>query len=228
MDEAVRIWKGLDWSVLYGLLAAIIPSLLCITLHELAHGWVAYKLGDNTAKERGRLTLNPLRHIDPVGLVMMIALRFGWAKPVPVDMRNFKNPKQGMAITALAGPMCNLLLSCALLFIYGLIFQPLGRMGGAFAGFLLNTVSTASYLSLALAVFNIIPIPPLDGSKVLFSLLSEESYWKLMRYERYGMYLLVLVMVTGVLRAPLAGVTEFLYLRLFNIAEFAFELTLGF
>lgn len=228
MSEAARIWNGLDWSVLYDLLAAIIPSLLCITLHELAHGWAAYKLGDDTAKSLGRLTLNPLKHIDPIGLVMMVALRFGWAKPVPVDMRNFKSPKGGMAITALAGPMCNLLLSCVLLLIYGLIFLPLSRAGGAFSGFVLDTVSTASYLSLALAVFNIIPIPPLDGSKVLFSMLSEESYYKLMRYERYGMYLLVLVMVTGVLRAPLASVTEFLYVKLFGIAEFAYGLTLGF
>lgn len=228
MGDAARIWNGLDWSVLYDLLAAIIPSLLCITLHELAHGYAAYKLGDNTAKDRGRLTLNPIKHIDPIGLVMMIALRFGWAKPVPVDMRNFKNPKRGMAITALAGPLCNLLLSCALLLVYGLIARPLLLSGGTFAQFALDTVSTASYLSLALAVFNIIPIPPLDGSKVLFSVLSEESYYKLMRYERYGMYLLVLVMVTGVLRAPLANVTGFLYGKLFGIAELAFELTTRF
>lgn len=225
MVGAAEIWNGLDWSVLYGLLSAVIPSLLCITLHELAHGWVACRLGDNTAKERGRLTLNPLRHIDPIGLVMMVALRFGWAKPVPVNMRNFKNPKSGMAITALAGPVCNLLLSAAMLLIYGFIFLPLSLVGGNFADFVLDTVSTASYISLALAVFNIIPIPPLDGSKVVFSLLSEESYYKLMRYERYGMYLLVALMVTGVMRAPLAGVTEFLYGKLFYIAQFAYDLT---
>ena len=228
MREAAEIWNGLNWNVLYSLLAAVIPSLLCITLHELAHGWVAYRMGDSTAKNLGRLTLNPLKHIDPIGLVMMVALRFGWAKPVPVDMRNFENPKRGMAVTALAGPLCNLLLSCVLLLVYGLIFLPLSRAGGAFAELVLNTVSTASYLSLALAVFNIIPVPPLDGAKVVFSLLSEEKYFKLMRYERYGMYLLVLLMVTGVLRAPLAGVTEFLYGKLFGIAELAFSITLRF
>ncbi len=228
MDDAVKIWNGLDWSVLYGLLSAIIPSLLCITLHELAHGWVAWKLGDNTAKDCGRLTLNPIKHIDPIGLVMMVALRFGWAKPVPVDMRNFKNPKRGMAITALAGPMCNLVLTCVLLLVYGAVFRPLSRSGGAFADFVLDTVSTASYISLALAVFNIIPIPPLDGSKVVFSLLSEESYYKLMRYERYGMYLLVLLVVTGALRTPLSNVTGFLYDKLFNIAEWTFALSFKF
>ncbi len=225
MSEAAEIWNGLNWNFLYELLAAIIPSLLCLTLHELAHGYVAYRLGDDTAKNFGRLTFNPIKHIDPMGMVMMVALRFGWAKPVPVNMRNFKNPKRGMAVTALAGPMCNLLLSCVLLFVYGLIFLPLSRSGGTFAELVLGTVSTASYLSLALAVFNILPIPPLDGSKVVFSLLSEEKYFKLMRYERYGMYLLVLLMVTGVLRMPLSVVTEFLYKKLFGIAELAFSLT---
>lgn len=224
MDAIQTIWKGLDWSVLTDILVAVIPSLLCITLHELSHGFVAYKLGDNTAKERGRLTLNPIKHIDIMGLLMMVVFKFGWAKPVPINMRNFKNPKRGMAVTALAGPLCNLLLTCVLLFIYGLVYIPLAKAGTASGDVVLETVATASYLSLALAIFNIIPIPPLDGSKVLFSLLSEKNYYKLMHYERYGMILLLVVVATGVLGKPLSSVTGFVYDKLFAIAELSFEL----
>ena len=102
--------RNLNWSVLTDMLLAVIPALICITLHELSHGFVAYKLGDNTAKNMGRLTLNPIKHIDIFGLIMMVVLKFGWAKPVPVNMRNFKNPKRDMAITALAGPLSNVLI----------------------------------------------------------------------------------------------------------------------
>ena len=96
------IWRGLDWSVLTNLLLSVVPALICITLHELAHGYVAYRLGDDTAKRAGRLTLNPLRHIDIMGLLMMIVFKFGWAKPVPVNMMRFRSPKRGMALTAAA------------------------------------------------------------------------------------------------------------------------------
>ena len=102
MNSFGDVIRNLDWSVLMSMLMSVVPALVCITLHELSHGYVAYKLGDNTAKNMGRLTLNPIKHIDIVGLIMMVAFKFGWAKPVPVDMRNFKHPKRDMAITALA------------------------------------------------------------------------------------------------------------------------------
>ena len=155
---------------------------------------MAYRLGDNTAKRAGRLTLNPIRHIDPMGLLMMVVFRFGWARPVPVDMRNFKNPKRGMALTALAGPVSNLLLAAVALLLYGLLFIPLRRMGGA-GEFIGQFLTITAYLNTALAVFNILPIPPLDGSKVLGAALSDRAYWSLMRFERYvespyrGMYI---------------------------------------
>lgn len=228
MSTLGNIWNGLDWSVLTDILVSVIPALLCITLHELAHGFVAYKLGDDTAKRAGRLTLNPIKHIDIMGLLMMVIFKFGWAKPVPVNMYNFKDPKKGMAITALAGPVCNLLLCCVLLFLYGLVYYPLDRAGTELSNLILETVSTAAYLSLALAIFNIIPIPPLDGSKVFFSLLSEEHYEKLMRYERYGMLVLLIVVATGVLGTPLANATEYLYDKLFAIAQFAYGLVTRF
>ena len=119
-----EILNGFDFSGLRDILLRVIPALLCITLHELAHGFTAYALGDNTAKAAGRLTLNPIRHLDPMGLLMMVIFGFGYAKPVPVDMRHFKNPKQGMAITALAGPLCNVLISLVFYFLYGLLILP--------------------------------------------------------------------------------------------------------
>lgn len=218
---------NLNWSVLTDMLLAVIPALICITLHELSHGFVAYKLGDNTAKNMGRLTLNPIKHIDIFGLIMMIVFKFGWAKPVPVNMRNFKNPKHDMAITALAGPLSNVLICCVVLFIYGLVYLPCNLAGTEFAGSLLYAVYITAYLSIALAIFNIIPIPPLDGSKVLFSLMSDEGYMKLMRYERYGMLLLLALIVTDVLGNPLYAATEFVFDKLFIFAEWGSALSVS-
>jgi len=187
-------------------LLRIVPALLCITIHELAHGYTAYKLGDNTAKNLGRLTLNPIKHIDPMGLLMMLVIGFGWAKPVPVDMRNFKRPKWYMAITALAGPLSNIILAAIVMFILGLVITSLGFTQDATTGaFLFETtvgstifsiIRNTILLSIALAVFNMLPIPPLDGSKIVFSLLPENLYYKLMRYERFGMIFLIAIMAS--------------------------------
>lgn len=217
-----NVLKNLDWSVITDMLYSIIPALICITLHELSHGFIAYKLGDNTAKSRGRLTLNPLRHIDIMGLLSMVIFKFGWAKPVPVDMRNFKNPKRGMAITAAAGPISNILIACIALLLYGLLYLPL--QSGAFGAAALKMLYTTAYLSVALAIFNIIPIPPLDGSKVLFSVISDQMYYKLMRYERYGMVILLLLLAFGILSGPLGTVTNFLFEKLLYIAVWAANL----
>ena len=111
----------------------MVPALICITLHELSHGLAAYSLGDDTAKRAGRLSLNPLRHLDPMGMLMMVVFRFGWAKPVPVNMYRFKDPKRGMAITALAGPVSNILISLVFLFLYGALYLPLrGKAAGEY------------------------------------------------------------------------------------------------
>ncbi len=186
---------------------------------------MAYRLGDNTAKRAGRLTLNPIRHIDPMGLLMMVVFRFGWARPVPVDMRNFKNPKRGMALTALAGPVSNLLLAAVALLLYGLLFIPLRRMGGA-GEFIGQFLTITAYLSTALAVFNILPIPPLDGSKVLGAALSDRAYWSLMRFERYGMIALVaiLLLVNNLNLNPLGVAAGWVYDRLFLFAQWGFQL----
>ena len=217
------IWNGLDWSALLSVVMGVIPALICITLHELSHGAVAYMLGDDTAKRAGRLTLNPIRHIDWFGLVMMVICHFGWAKPVPVNMYNFKNPKRGMAVTALAGPVSNIIIAVVFLFVYGLVYRPL-YTGGTAAQAVLEMILTTAYLSLALAIFNFIPISPLDGSKVLFSFLSDSAYEKLMRYERYGMIVLIILVATGATSGVLSTVTGWVYDRLFFVAQFAFDL----
>ena len=219
------IWDGFDFSYLLSILLGVIPSLICITLHELSHGAVAYLLGDDTAKRAGRLSLNPLRHLDPIGLLMMLVFRFGWAKPVPVNMMKFKNPKRGMALTALAGPACNFLITLLFLFLYGAFFSPLSK--SAAGEIILEGIQLTAYISLGLCLFNLIVIPPLDGSKVLFSLLPNRLFLKLMRYERYGSILLLLLVWTGVLGKPLGRIISNVFSGVFPVAEAAFHLFNG-
>ena len=219
LNTLQTIWQGLDWSYLTNILLSVVPALICITFHEVSHGYVAYRLGDTTAKDAGRLTLNPLKHLGVLGLLMMVVFRFGWAKPVPVNMYRFQNPKRGMAITALAGPVSNVLLAIVFLFLYGVLFLPLKG-----SGIVLQMIYLTAYISIAFAIFNIIPISPLDGSKVLFSLLPSEQYDKLMHYERYGMLLLLVVVATGVLGKPLTAVTGAVFDKLFVFAEWGYEL----
>ena len=190
------LWNSLDFSAMLSALMRLIAVFLCLTVHETCHGLAAYALGDPTAKREHRLSLNPLHHIDWVGLACMLVLGFGWAKPVPVDMRYFKKPKQGMALTALAGPVSNLLLALLLLLCSRLIydFAPYSDLWNLVFGFLLDT----AVLSIGLGVFNLVPIPPLDGSKVLAAFLPDRTYFQLMRYERYGMLLLIFLSFQGV------------------------------
>ena len=180
-----------DWAGLMSLFQRILGVLVCLTVHETCHGLAAYALGDPTAKRMQRLSLNPLHHIDWLGLASMVICGFGWAKPVPVDMRYFKNPRLGMAFTALAGPVSNFLLALLLLFAASLL-SALAPVNAVVAGLFSFCASTA-VLSIGLGLFNLVPIPPLDGSKVLFSILPEKAYYTLMRYERYGMAVLLLL-----------------------------------
>lgn len=219
-----EILNGFDFTRLFDLLLSAIPALLCITLHELAHGYVAYLLGDSTAKRAGRLTLNPLRHIDMFGFFMLVVAHIGWAKPVPVNMRNFRNPRQGMAVTALAGPGMNLLIAVVFLFLYGLAVPFSSASQSTAWRVVLQLCVTTAHLSLGLCLFNLLPIPPLDGSKVLFSLLPDAAYRVLMRYERYGFILLYLLAFSGVTGSIVSRLLNTALNALMPLAQFGAEL----
>ena len=209
-----------------GALMSIIPALICITFHELSHGYVAWRLGDNTAKDMGRLTLNPIRHIDIFGLVMMALFKFGWAKPVPVNMMNFKYPKRYMAVTAIAGPVSNILLAIVVMLVYGLAVTPLSKDPSSMTAGTVTMIMlyNTAYISVALAVFNLLPIPPLDGSKVLFSLVSDKLYFKLMRYERFGMILLIIIITTNIFGDTIGRATMTLFTKLAFFANASYKL----
>ena len=211
-----ELFQALDIASLLNALLRVAAVLLCLTVHETCHGLAAYALGDPTAKSMHRLSLNPLHHIDWFGLFMMLAAGFGWAKPVPVDPRYFKKPKEGMALTALAGPVSNFLLALLLIFISKLIYlyAPYTVVMGAVFTFCLYT---AAPLSIGLGLFNLIPIPPLDGSKVVAVLLPDRAYGTLMRYERYGMLLLLALSLLGVFGGFISGVIGWVYEAMFNL-----------
>lgn len=214
--------ESFDFSYLLNVLLTLIASLICISLHELSHGFVAYKLGDNTAKNMGRLSLNPIKHIDVTGMIMMLVFQVGWAKPVPVNMFNMKNPKRGMALVALAGPLCNVIITVIFLFLYGALFIP---FSGTLVGEpLLHLAELTAYISLGFAVFNLLPFPPLDGSKILFAFLKDEHYKKLMEYEFYGSIILIVLMLTGTLGYPIAVIRQLIYNDLMPVAQWACDL----
>ena len=188
MHYLTNLWNALDFGTLRDAAVQLLAVLFCLTVHETCHGLAALALGDPTAKRQHRLSLNPLRHIDWFGLLMMFLAGFGWAKPVPVNPNYFKKPKQGMALTALAGPMSNFLL--ALIMLLGArIFCDVAAYSEANQR-ILDFILMVAILSIGLGLFNLVPIPPLDGSKVLFAVLPDRAYDQLMRYERYGMLVL--------------------------------------
>ena len=204
--EAFQAWfSQLDFDKLWMLLITALSALVCISFHETCHGLAALALGDPTAKRLGRLSMNPLRHIDPVGLLMMVTVRFGWAKPVPIDPRYFKKPKMGMAVTALAGPVSNLVLSMVTLMGYAVCDFYYQYTGMEWLYWLETFLLYTAVLSVGLGVFNLLPIPPLDGSKILFAVLPDRAWLKLMRYERYGSLVLMGLLVLGVLDGVLNG-----------------------
>jgi Zn-dependent protease len=213
LDQILRILASLSVPQLVSVL--LIPVLFAIIVHEVAHGWVAKLLGDPTAERLGRLTLNPIKHIDPVGTILvpglLVLLRtgfvFGWAKPVPVTWENLRRPKRDMAIVAAAGPLANLAMALfwALVVKLGLLLtgtagwiaEPLKYMG--LGGILANVL---------LMVFNLLPLPPLDGGRVAVGLLPGPWAWRLSRLEPYGFFILIGLMITGILSFIIWPVAE--------------------
>ena len=207
-----------DFSIdnLITLLLRIAAVILCLTVHEVCHGVAAYALGDPTAKSMHRLSMNPLRHIDWFGFAALLLVGVGWAQPVPVDMRYFKNPKRGMAVTALAGPVSNILLAVLLLLAGRFIWSsaPATELWLGIFEFLLTT----ALLSVGLGVFNLLPIPPLDGSKILFSFLPDRAYAFLLRYERIGMSILYLFVFLDIGNNLLSSAVSAIYMAMTKIA----------
>lgn len=168
--------------------------IISITVHEFAHAKTAQKLGDPTAAIAGRVSLNPLRHLDPVGSLCMLLFGFGWGKPVPVAVLNFKNPKRGSALVALAGPVSNLIMACVWGFLLGALYPIL-----PYGGYVHELLVIAVQLNCVLCVFNLLPITPLDGSRILALLLPDQIYYKMLRYERVFFIILVVLMLLNIL-----------------------------
>lgn len=205
-----------DMRVALIVLLLTVPSMLiALTFHEVAHGYVAYKCGDPTARNMGRLTLNPIKHLDPIGTLLMLLVGYGWARPVPVNSRYFKNPRRGMALTALAGPMTNLILGFLGVALYWVInyYAYESILFGTASSLVLAVRLFAYYfamLNLTFAVFNMIPLPPFDGSRIFLVFLPPRYYFGVMKYERYillGMLVLMYVLPWS----PVSLVADFIF-----------------
>ncbi|MCK4359306.1 MAG: site-2 protease family protein [Candidatus Cloacimonetes bacterium] len=181
----------------------IFPILYALTVHEFSHGYIAYRLGDDTAKRAGRLTLNPLKHLDPIGTIMLFIAHIGWARPVPINPYNFKNVKKDTAYVALAGPAANFISAVIFSVIFN-IFNPTVYMveKNVFLLILFYTI----FINIALGLFNLIPFPPLDGSKILGAFLSDEAYYRYQRFERKGAFILIgIILVSNLMGLNIIG-----------------------
>ena len=189
--------------LVYYILSAV-AALIALTIHEFCHGYAAYKMGDETAKNFGRLTLNPLKHLDLYGTICMIFFHIGWAKPVPVNARNFKDPKKGFAVTAAAGPAANLILGFISAFVYLLVFALVKDLQFESKNFtyhllsnLLNFIFIFHSVNVGLGLFNLLPIPPFDGSRLLYVFLPPKAYFAVMKHERKIYYAVIAWLLLG-------------------------------
>ena len=229
MSYLISLLEGLP---LY--LLSLPVLLLAFSVHESAHGYVAYKLGDPTARSLGRLTLNPIKHIDPIGFICMMVFHVGWAKPVPINARYFKKPKRDMALTGAAGPLSNLALALLHVIVLRIIMFAAtpafrkesfdvfyGMAGSMFAGgvykasleytamaLVIYLLYLGTMLNVSLAIFNLIPVPPFDGSRIFYAFLPPKLYWGVMKYERIIMMVMLILFCMGFLDTPLSWLLE--------------------
>ena len=210
--------------LLIDLIMRIPAVILAISFHEAAHGYIAYKCGDPTAKMMGRVTMNPAAHFDLIGTLSMLLAGFGWAKPVVVNSRNFKHIRPCSALVALAGPVANFIMAfVAALVYFALSFVEVSGAVAQFVSIAANMVFQIVLMNISLMIFNLIPIPPLDGSKVLFSFLPAKAYRFILKYERYGFLILFVVIMVGILDIPISIVMSWVLGVLFNMAQWIFS-----
>lgn len=203
------------------ILSTLTVIFLTLPVHEFAHGWAAVKLGDNTPRWQGRLTINPFAHIDYIGALCILLFGFGWAKPVQVNQNNFRNPKRDMALTALAGPLSNIIVALIAMLLFNACLNLLGIIG-VWVQYVAWFFFYVASINVSLAVFNLIPIPPLDGSRLLSALLPYKYYYALMRYERYIFFGLLALLWIGVLDVPLNYLSDALMNLIGTIARLPF------
>lgn len=200
-------------SQLIQLLVSVPAVLLCLSVHEACHGYMAYVLGDPTAKHAGRLSFDPIRHLDPIGTLCLLFFHVGWAKPVPVNPGNFKHPRRDIALVSLAGPISNFLLALIALFLY----YPLRLAQLPVVMTIALMLYTIAVISIGLGVFNLIPVPPLDGSKILLAFLPRKYEWKFAQYQQYIQFALLILLLLGVLNTPIHFFVNSIYQGLASI-----------